>query len=85
MSCSDNVASMTWNHSRGLGQLYNVTAVSSDGHRDECVSSETRCDLTGMRCGLYYTATVTAEHRDCRSRASDSVTIKTGMSRVCAI
>ncbi|XP_075901618.1 uncharacterized protein fndc7b isoform X2 [Nelusetta ayraudi] len=77
VSCSDNVASMTWNHSRGLGQLYNVTAVSSDGHRDECVSAKTRCDLTGLRCGLYYTATVTAEHRDCRSRASDSVTIKT--------
>lgn len=81
LSCSDNVASMSWNYNRGLGQLYRVTAVSADGHKDECISNKNRCDLTGLRCGQYYTATVMAEHRDCKSKPSDSVTIKTGMCR----
>lgn len=79
LSCSDNVASMSWNNSQGLGQLYRVTAVSTDGHEDECMSSVNRCDLTGLQCGKYYTATVKAEYKDCESKPSDSVTIKTGM------
>ncbi|KAM7387684.1 hypothetical protein PAMP_023906 [Pampus punctatissimus] len=76
LSCSDNVASMSWNYSRG-GQLYKVRAVSPDGHVDECTSHENHCDLTGLRCGQYYTAYVMAEDRDCRSKPSDSVKIKT--------
>ncbi|XP_054458913.1 fibronectin type III domain-containing protein 7-like [Anoplopoma fimbria] len=76
LSCSDNVASMSWNHSRG-GQLYRVRAVGTDGHVDECISSTNQCDLTGLLCGQYYTATVTAEDQDCQSKRSDSVTIKT--------
>lgn len=80
LSCSDNVASMSWNYSKG-GQLYHVRAVSTDGHVDECTSHENHCDLTGLRCGQYYTASVMAEDRDCRSKPSDSVQIKTGMHR----
>lgn len=79
LSCSNNVASMSWNYSRGAGQLYRVRAVGADGHVDECSSNENQCDLTGLRCGQHYTATVLAEHRDCKSKPSDSVTIKTGM------
>uniref|UniRef100_A0A8P4G5R4 Fibronectin type-III domain-containing protein n=1 Tax=Dicentrarchus labrax TaxID=13489 RepID=A0A8P4G5R4_DICLA len=77
LSCSNNVASMSWNYNRGAGQLYRVSAVGTDGHVDECSSHENHCDLTGLRCGQYYTATVLAEDRDCMSKPSDSVTIKT--------
>lgn len=73
---------MSWNHSHGLGQLYRVTAVSPDGHQDECISNNNQCDLTGLLCGRNYTATVVSEHSDCRSRPSNSATIKTGMSRL---
>lgn len=73
---------MSWNHSHGLGQLYRVIAVSPDGHQDECISNNNQCDLTGLLCGQYYTATVVSEHRDCKSKPSSSVTIKTGMSRL---
>ncbi|XP_068446237.1 uncharacterized protein [Clinocottus analis] len=76
LSCSDNVASMSWNYSNG-GQLYRVRAVGVDGHVDECTSNMNQCELTGLRCGQYYTATVTAEDRDCQSKRSDNVTIKT--------
>ncbi|KAK9519631.1 hypothetical protein VZT92_022346 [Zoarces viviparus] len=76
LSCSDNVASMSWNRSRG-GQFYRVRAVGTDGHVDECSSNTNQCDLTGLRCGQYYTATVMAEDQDCQSKWSDSDTIKT--------
>ncbi|XP_034066039.1 uncharacterized protein LOC117542456 [Gymnodraco acuticeps] len=76
LSCSNNVASMSWNYSRG-GQVYRVSAVSTDGHVDKCSSFENQCDLTGLSCGEYYTATVLAEDQDCLSKLSNSVTIKT--------
>ena len=81
LSCSNNVASMLWNDSRG-GQVYRVSAVSTDGHVDKCSSFENQCDLTGLSCGEYYTATVLAEDQDCLSKPSDSVTIKTGMFKL---
>lgn len=73
---------MSWNYSRGAGHLYRVRAVGTDGHVDECSSPENQCDLTGLRCGQHYTAAVMAEDRDCTSKPSDSVRIKTGMCRL---
>ncbi|XP_034439595.1 uncharacterized protein LOC117760582 [Hippoglossus hippoglossus] len=76
LSCSDNVASVSWDYSKG-GQLYQVTAVSADGHEEQCRSHMNQCELTGLRCGQFYNATVTGEDIDCRSKPSESVTIKT--------
>ncbi|XP_029003162.2 fibronectin-like [Betta splendens] len=76
LSCSNNVASISWNQSKG-GQLYRVRAVSTDGHQDQCVSYDSQCELTGLHCGLHYTAQVTAEDIDCVSQPSDNITIKT--------
>lgn len=77
LSCSENVASVSWNQSRG-GQLYRVRAVGGDGHEDQCISYDSHCDLTGLHCGQTYRVTVAAEDITCRSKPSDSVTIKTG-------
>lgn len=79
LSCSDNVASTSWDYGPVLGQLFRVTAVSTDGHKDECISGEIGCELTGLLCGRYYTTTALAEHSDCKSKPSNSITIKTGM------
>ncbi|TMS20668.1 Fibronectin type III domain-containing protein 7 [Larimichthys crocea] len=77
LSCSNNVASATWSYNKGLGNFYRVKAVADDGHIHECSSPENRCDLTDLHCGEYYTVTVQAEDRDCTSKPSDSVRIKT--------
>lgn len=77
--CSSNVASMSWGYSRG-GQLYMVRAVDAGGRVSECRSPDNRCDLTDLVCGAQYTTTVTAEDMQCKSKPSDSVTIKTGMT-----
>ncbi|KAF7660957.1 hypothetical protein LDENG_00272160 [Lucifuga dentata] len=76
LSCRDNVAYMMWDHSKG-GELYRVRAVGTDGHVDECSFRENHCDLIGLHCGQYYTATVVAEVNNCASYPSDSVQIKT--------
>ncbi|XP_053718297.1 uncharacterized protein LOC128757216 [Synchiropus splendidus] len=76
LNCLDNVASMSWNHSRG-GQLYRVTAINADGHVDQCTSYENHCELTGLQCGAVYNATVTAEDQVCQSESSQQVIIKT--------
>lgn len=79
LSCSDNMASTSWSYGPVLGQLFTVTAVSSDGHTDQCISREIGCDLTGLLCGRHYTTTALVEHSDCKSKPSNSITIKTGM------
>lgn len=74
--CSNNLASIKWDHSQG-GQLYQVTAVSQDNYMDKCSGHENMCDLTSLQCGQTYTVTVTAEDMDCSSKPSESVSIKT--------
>ncbi|XP_062419461.1 uncharacterized protein LOC119216595 [Pungitius pungitius] len=77
LSCSNNVASMSWDLSWG-GQYYTVRAVGADGHEHVCSSNTDQCDMTGLHCGQYYTASVVAEDTACQSKASDSVAVKTG-------
>lgn len=77
VSCSNNVASMSWNNSKG-GQLYSVIAVGPNGLVDECSSPDNNCELSNLQCGQYYTATVTADDIRCQSKPSNSVKIKTG-------
>lgn len=72
---------MSWEQSRG-GQYYTVRAVGTDGHEHECSSNANQCDVTGLHCGQYYTASVTAANTACQSKGSDSVTVKTGMQRL---
>ncbi|RVE73628.1 hypothetical protein OJAV_G00033020 [Oryzias javanicus] len=76
LGCSNNVASMSWGFSNG-GQLYTVTAVGTDGHVDQCRSPDNKCNLLNLHCGQHYTATVTAEDMECKSKPSENVTIKT--------
>ncbi|KAJ3599685.1 hypothetical protein NHX12_033641 [Muraenolepis orangiensis] len=78
LSCSSNVASVTWDLSRG-GQQYSVEARSLDGSLlDTCQNYEGTCELQGLRCGQRYTAAVAAEDSDCISAPSKSVEIRTG-------
>lgn len=82
LSCSNNVAYMSWSYIKG-GQLFSVKAVGTDGHVDECRVPDNECELTNLHCGQYYTATVSAEDMTCMSKPSENVTIKTGMHSDC--
>ncbi|KAJ8277963.1 hypothetical protein GJAV_G00082190 [Gymnothorax javanicus] len=76
VSCSNNVATATWNSSNG-GQLYIVNAYGSDGHSTFCNSFDTSCDLSSLQCGQNYTITVVAEDSTCTSAESLPAKLKT--------
>uniref|UniRef100_A0AAZ3P4N4 Fibronectin type-III domain-containing protein n=1 Tax=Oncorhynchus tshawytscha TaxID=74940 RepID=A0AAZ3P4N4_ONCTS len=76
LSCSTNMAAMTWNSSLGAN-LYSVVANSSAGHSGNCQSAGLSCELTTLLCGQTYTVTVTAQDSMCTSASSQSVEVKT--------
>ncbi|XP_077060714.1 uncharacterized protein fndc7b [Siphateles boraxobius] len=76
-SCSDNVATMSW-MSNDVANVYMVTAISNDGlHSVSCSSFSQSCDLTNLKCGVPYTATVIAQDSICTSPPSQAATIRT--------
>lgn len=78
-SCSDNLVTMTW-ASNEAGELYTVTAFSVDGNFfDSCSGFSQSCDLTTLKCGVPYIATVTAQDSICTSPPSVATTIRTGI------
>uniref|UniRef100_A0A674DRB0 Uncharacterized LOC115157442 n=1 Tax=Salmo trutta TaxID=8032 RepID=A0A674DRB0_SALTR len=76
LSCSTNMAAMTWNSSLGA-DLYSVVANSSAGHSGNCQSAGLSCELTTLLCGQTYKVTVTAQDSTCTSASSQSVEVKT--------
>ncbi|KAK6311083.1 hypothetical protein J4Q44_G00191380 [Coregonus suidteri] len=76
LSCSTNMAAMTWNSSLGA-DLYSVEANSSAGHSANCQSAGLSCELTSLQCGQTYTVTVTAQDSTCTSASSQSAEVKT--------
>ncbi|XP_048832460.1 uncharacterized protein LOC125708743 isoform X2 [Brienomyrus brachyistius] len=77
LRCGDNMATVTWNRSRGA-ERYLVKATSSDDHQATCISRGATCYLRSLSCGKIYTVTVRAEDSTCSSAWSHPVEIKTG-------
>uniref|UniRef100_A0A8C1RPT0 Fibronectin type-III domain-containing protein n=1 Tax=Cyprinus carpio TaxID=7962 RepID=A0A8C1RPT0_CYPCA len=50
VSCSSNIASVTWGSSQGA-ELYTVTASSANGPSANCTSTSTSCNLLTLTCG----------------------------------
>ncbi|KAJ8011603.1 hypothetical protein DPEC_G00059970 [Dallia pectoralis] len=75
LSCSSNIAAVSWISSPGA-ILYSVVANSSKGYSAFCQSAGLSCNLTSLQCGQTYTVSVTAEDDLC-STASQSAQVKT--------
>ncbi|XP_016319981.1 serine-rich adhesin for platelets-like [Sinocyclocheilus anshuiensis] len=75
VSCSSNIASVTWGSSRGA-ELYTVTASSANGLSANCTSTSTSCDLLTLTCGQSYTITVKAKGSNCSSGNSAPVQVQ---------
>ena len=76
VSCSSNIATVTWDGSYGA-VAYTVVAIGN-GHSATCNSTMPTCDLSTLNCGQNYTITVSAEHVNCSSGSSPPVEIHTG-------
>ncbi|XP_078116029.1 receptor-type tyrosine-protein phosphatase beta-like [Sander vitreus] len=68
MVCSNNTGVVSW---EGEGVYsYMVQAFGPDGHKTQCNSTTTNCQLPNMHCGQLYNLTVTAQDGLCdNSRA----------------
>ncbi|XP_041941446.1 uncharacterized protein LOC121704923 [Alosa sapidissima] len=75
ISCSSNIATVTWDSSHGA-VAYTVVA-NGNGHSATCNSTTPTCDLSTLNCGQNYTITVSAEHSNCSSGNSSPVEIHT--------
>ncbi|KAK2900552.1 hypothetical protein Q8A67_008667 [Cirrhinus molitorella] len=75
VSCSSNIATVTWGSSQGA-EAYAVTASSANGLSVNCSSISTSCDLQPLTCGESYTITVKAKGSNCSSGNSAPVQVK---------
>ena len=68
MVCSNNTGVVSW-EGEGVSS-YMVKAFGLDGHKIQCNTTTTSCQLPNMHCGQLYNLTVTAQDGLCdNSRA----------------
>ena len=58
--CQSDSALVMWEVS--LAGEYTATAEDSEGHRLNCSSSNTSCEISSLRCGQLYTFSVMGPH-----------------------
>ncbi|XP_051990921.1 fibronectin type III domain-containing protein 7-like [Xyrauchen texanus] len=75
LSCSSNIATVSWGRSQGA-ELYSVTAISINGLSANCTSASTSCDLSTLSCGETYTITVKSKGSNCSSENSTAVQVQ---------
>lgn len=64
MVCSNDTGVVSWEEGEGVTS-YQVLAYGPDGHKTECHSSESSCELLNMHCGQLYNVTITAQDGRC--------------------
>ena len=69
MLCQSDSALVWWD---GAGE-YMATAEDGGGHRLNCTSSNTSCEVSGLRCGQLYTFSVTPTESPCESQPNSTL------------
>lgn len=64
MMCSSDTGVVSWEEGEGVSS-YKVQAMGPNGHKAECYSTESSCELPNMHCGQLYNVTVTAQDGRC--------------------
>ncbi|XP_075689530.1 uncharacterized protein LOC142657896 [Rhinoderma darwinii] len=76
MNCFNSSTLLTWNEAPGA--LRYVSSLISVGEKYfECNSTDTVCEITGLKCGQSYIVTVTAFSSQCQSEPSSPVELYT--------
>lgn len=74
--CNNNTAEVSWSYSGGASS-YIVTAVSLDGYRTSCNTSELRCELLQLECSQTYNITLTTGSNQCQIEKQTGVSFST--------
>lgn len=82
LDCYNDTATVSWSPVSGANS-YMVTAVSADGSRVSCESTEHQCNLTELECGQVYNITLVTISDHCRTEKSTNISFSTReLSRV---
>uniref|UniRef100_A0A3B3TCQ3 Fibronectin type III domain-containing protein 7-like n=1 Tax=Paramormyrops kingsleyae TaxID=1676925 RepID=A0A3B3TCQ3_9TELE len=73
-NCQQSSVMLSWAASQGA-RNYTATALSNSGHRVDCISNNTTCNMVGLRCSQNYSVGVTAVGDSCSSLSSQAVTV----------
>lgn len=77
MDCESNTALLSWQQSAGA-EWYHAVALGAMGLEEECQTSDTNCELSGLTCGDSFSITVRAIGAVCSSQATMSGQLVTG-------
>ncbi|KAK1803500.1 hypothetical protein P4O66_020926, partial [Electrophorus voltai] len=75
--CNALITTVMWDMPRSADS-YVVYAVSSEGDRENCTSTDTSCVFQHLPCGQTFSITVVAQSGPCTSLPSQPVTVMTG-------
>lgn len=81
MDCGSDSITLTWEASLGA-LLYFAMAEDQFGTAHTCISSDTKCKFSGLRCGSIYNASIIASNIHCNSSVSDSIIVETGTTHI---
>uniref|UniRef100_A0A3Q2UY66 Uncharacterized LOC102300190 n=1 Tax=Haplochromis burtoni TaxID=8153 RepID=A0A3Q2UY66_HAPBU len=76
LDCYNDTATVSWSPVSGANS-YMVTAVSADGSRASCESTEHQCNLTELECGQVYNVTLVTIGDHCRTEKSTNISFST--------
>ncbi|XP_061884565.1 uncharacterized protein LOC133635404 [Entelurus aequoreus] len=65
LHCSNNSFAVQWSGSVGHVTSYTAIAIGSDDTRATCNTSNTRCTIQNLKCGLFYGVVVTTPSVSC--------------------
>ncbi|XP_060792637.1 fibronectin type III domain-containing protein 7-like [Neoarius graeffei] len=74
--CSSDSIILTWNMANGA-LFYIASVTDSSGGMYTCSTMELNCQITGLRCGTTYNATVMSSSYKCNSSLSNIITVET--------
>jgi len=78
MACGNDTGVVSWEEAEGVSS-YTVRAFGPDGHKMQCNSTATSCQLPNMHCGQLYNLTLTALDGEC-DESNAYLNLESGMA-----
>ncbi|XP_067460816.1 mucin-4-like [Thunnus thynnus] len=75
-TCHPDPVPVSWVASDSA-KYYSAVAVSSSGHKSECMTNKTSCSFSGLLCGEVYTIGVAGADDNCTGQQGDTVSLYT--------
>ncbi|KAI5096119.1 hypothetical protein C0J45_14549, partial [Silurus meridionalis] len=74
--CSSDSITLTWSTANGA-LFYIASVTDSLGGQYSCSTTNLNCQITGLRCGTTYNATIISSNYKCNSSVSNKITVDT--------